>query len=284
MNTFYTILKIAPNSFSDDTISVGMLLCDGKKYWLKFSEEKKNASKRLIDENSDSIDFVVKQLTSHIHNLNKNIEKSKNDLLPLNIFLNSDYFNYLNNYSNGLIRFSKPSFINDEINEEKFLKLFSLLIDKNYQKNLKEKLDVNEIFYSKINNNLIKKVENKIHTKININSTTLPTMYFQFEMDCIGLNGSFVGAKSLPFNKSLPTLDKDISHYIALISLLSNKYNKDIKKNNFFLIADEPDSINTPEHKTWENIIDNPLFKVINSEEVSKITEKVEQSNAKTFL
>lgn len=284
MQTFYTIIKIAPNTMTDDCLSIGLLVCDGSKYWLQFSEERKNASKRLMDENADAVDFIVKQISLHIQKLNKEIIKSNTELFPLNSLLNSEYFSYLNNYSNGLLRFSKPSFLNDVINEEKFLKLFALLIDKNIERKPKVKDTANEKFYAAINKNLIKKVEKKIHTKVNINSATLPSMYFQYEMDCIGLNGAFVGAKSIPFNKSVPTLDKDISHYIALISLLSTKYNKDVKNNNFFLIADEPTVINSPEHNTWENIINNPLFKVVNSEEVSTIAEKVEQTKAKTFL
>lgn len=269
---------------TDDSLSIGLLVCDGSKYWLQFSEERKNASKRLMDENADAVDFIVKQISLHIQKLNKEITKSNSELFPLNSLLNSEYFSYLNNYSNGLLRFSKPSFLNDVINEEKFLKLFALLIDKNIEREPKIKDTANEKFYSAINKNLIKKVEKKIHTKVNINSATLPSMYFQYEMDCIGLNGAFVGAKSIPFNKSVTTLDKDISHYIALISLLSTKYSKDVKKNNFFLIADEPTVINSPEHNTWESIINNPLFKVVNSEQVNIIAEKVEDTKAKTFL
>jgi len=284
MQTFYTIIKIAPNTLTDDCLSIGLLVYDGRKYWLQFSMERKNASKRLMDENADAVDFIVNQISLHIKKLNKEITKSNTEFFPLNSLLNSEYFSYLNNYSNGLLRFSKPSFLNDVINEEKFLKLFALLIDKNIEREPKVKDFATEKFYATISKNLIKKVEKRIHTKVNINSATLPSMYFQYEMDCIGLNGAFVGAKSIPFNKSVLTLDKDISHYIALISLLSTKYNKDFKNNNFFLIADEPTVINSPEHKTWENIINNPLFKVVNSEEVSTIAEKVEQTNAKTFL
>lgn len=269
---------------TDDCLSIGLLVCDGTKYWLRFSEERKNSAKRLLDENADAVDFIVKQITSHIQKLNKEIKKSNSELFPLNSLLNSEYFSYLNNYSNGLLRFSKPSFLNDTINEEKFIKLFALLIDKNIEKEPKVKDTANDKFYEAINKNLIKKVEKKIHTKVNINSTTLPSMHFQYEMDCIGLNGAFVGAKSIPFNKSAQTLDKDITHYIALISLLSTTYNKDVKKNNFFLIADEPSVINSPEHNTWENIIYNPLFKVVNSEQVDTIAETVEATKAKTFL
>lgn len=269
---------------TDDSLSVGLLLWDGSKYWLQFSEERKNASKRLMDENAEAVDFILKQISLHIQKLNKEINISHTELFPLNSLLNSEYFSYLNSYSNGLLRFSKPSFLNDVINKEKFLKLFALLIDKNIEREPKVKDTANEKFYAAINKNLIKKVEKKIHTKVNFNSATLHSMYFQYEMDCIGLNGAFVGAKSIPFNKSVPILDKDISHYIALISLLSTKYNKDVKNNNFFLIADEPTVINSPEHNTWENIINNPLFKVVNSEQVDTIAEKVEQTKAKTFL
>jgi len=284
MQTFYTIIKIAPNTMTDDCLSIGLLVCDGSKYWLQFSEDRKNASKRLMDENASAVDFIVKQISLHIQKLNKEIIKSNTELFPLNSLLNSEYFSYLNNYSNGLLRFSKPSFLNDVINEEKFLKLFALLIDKNIERGPRVKDIANESFYAAINKNLIKKVEKNIHTKVNINSATLPAMYFQYEMDCIGLNGAFVGAKSIPFNKSVLTLDKEISHYIALISLLSTTYNKDVKNNNFFLIADEPAVINSPEYNTWENIINNPLFKVVNSEHVNIIVEKVEQTKAKTFL
>ena len=284
MQTFYTIIKIAPNTMTDDCLSIGLLVCDGSKYWLQFSEDRKNASKRLMDENASAVDFIVKQISLHIQKLNKEIIKSNTELFPLNSLLNSEYFSYLNNYSNGLLRFSKPSFLNDVINEEKFLKLFALLIDKNIERGPRVKDIANESFYAAINKNLIKKVEKNIHTKVNINSATLPSMYFQYEMDCIGLNGAFVGAKSIPFNKSVLTLDKEISHYIALISLLSTTYNKDVKNNNFFLIADEPAVINSPEYNTWENIINNPLFKVVNSEHVNIIVEKVEQTKAKTFL
>ena len=47
MQTFYTIIKIAPNTMTNDSLSIGLLACDGNKYWLQFSEERKNASKRL---------------------------------------------------------------------------------------------------------------------------------------------------------------------------------------------------------------------------------------------
>lgn len=286
MHPFYSILKIAPNTASDDSLSIGLLLFNGEQYLLQFSTERKNACKHLMNSNAEALDFVTKQISNSIKKLNGLISKQEIELFTHDGLLNVEYFSYLNKYFSGLIRFTKPSLINDEkITLEKFNQLFSLLVDNSNLK-IKKALDkTNEQFKNSIDINLIKKVEHKIHTKINIDSKVIPAMHFNFEMDCIGKNGVFIGAKSLAFDKSVQTLDKDISHYISFISLISNQQNPtDSRKNNFYLIADEPNSSASEEHKTWESIQKNPMFEIVHSEAVNIIAEKVEQSNAKTFI
>jgi hypothetical protein len=269
---------------TDDSLSVGLLVFDGNKYWLQFSEERKNGIKRLIEHNAEVIDTVIKQLNSYINKVNKEISLSEKDLFPMETLLNSDYFNYLNAYSNGIIRFSKANILYDEINKVSFSKLFTLLIDKSIEKETIAKDNSEKKFHSIVKTQLINKVSDKIHTEIKIDSKILPSMYFPYEMDCIGMNGTLVGAKAIPFNKSFETIDKNISHYSYLISLLSSTYNKEIKKNNFFLIADEPSDIVSAEHKTWESISANPLFKLINTEQIETVTDVIESSNAAKFL
>jgi hypothetical protein len=284
MQNFYSVIKIAPNTNTDDSLSVGLLAFDGIKYWLQFSEERKNGIKRLIEHNSEAIDFVFKQLISYINKVNKEISISENALFPIETLLNSDYFNYLNAYSNGIFRFSKPSILYDEINKASFSKLFSILIDKSIEKETIAKDNSEKKFLSIVKTQLISKVSDKIHTEIKIDNKILPSMYFPFEMDCLGMNGALVGAKAIPFNKSFETIDKNISHYSYLISLLSSKYNKEVTKNNFFLIADEHSTIDSPEHKIWKNIFENPLFKLINSEQLETVTDVIESSKATRFL
>lgn len=284
MKTFYTIIKIAPNAIAGDSISIGLLVSNGHKFWIKFSEDKKNISKRLLEENSDIVDFVVKQLKFYFKAQNDVLIKLRDDLFPLEQVIKSEYFDYLNRYSNGILQFSKPSFLDDDFNDEKFAKLYSIFVDKNIEHNSRSKSNFNVEFKDIISSLLLKRVNERIHTKCKFSSKNLSSIYFKYELDCIGLNGAFVGAKSLSFDKSHSLLDKDISHYIALISLLTSKYNKDIKKNNFFLITREPDMINSPEHKLWEETLNNPLYKVINPEESYLVADKVIETNATKFL
>lgn len=284
MKTFYTIIKIAPNVMADDSISIGLLVSNGRKFWLKFSEDKKNISKRLLEDNSGIVDFLTKQLKTFFKSQNEELRRLENDLFPLEKIIKSNYFEYLNRYSNGILQFSKPSLLDDDFSDDKFIKLFSLFIDKNFENSARIKSTSDLDFKDIISNLLLKPVTEKIHVKCKFNSKNLSSIYFQYELDCIGLNGAFVGAKSISFDKTHSILDKDISHYIALISLLTSKYNKDIKKNNFFLITREPVITNSPEHKLWEGTLKNPLYKVINPEQSFLVTNKVMETNATKFL
>jgi len=175
-------------------------------------------------------------------------------------------------------------FLNEILTEDTFLNLFRLFVDNEAEKNISDKVDINEPFYKIIESNLIKRVESQIHTNLNIDSSKLPGLYFQYEMDCIGLNGAFVGAKAIPFTKSMVSIDKEISHYITLISFLKNQYNRESDSNNFYIIANEPSQINSHEHKTWESLLHNPFLKLIQSDEVELIADKVEETGATTFM
>jgi hypothetical protein len=103
-------------------------------------------------------------------------------------------------------------------------------------------------------------------------------------MDCIGLNGSLIGAKSMSFEKSKTTLDKNLSHYFTLISMLSSKYNKSLKDNKFYLITEEPSVIDSEEHIVWESIIKNELVTLIHPEQSNIVADLVFEKNAGKFL
>lgn len=296
MKTFYTILKLSPNTMAGDSLSIGLLVCSGNEYWLKISETKKNIVKKLVNNKTKSVDFVLKQLENYLKQLKATSQHEQ--LFPLERFITADYIDYLNIYSNGLLQFSKASVLDDNFDHEKFLKLYSLFIEKESELKLAlnetEKLNDTKLSLNhyhetdlninqKVQLNLIQRVENKIHTEITLNHSNLKSLYFNINVDCIGLNGSFVGAKTLSLENKVQTLEKNVSYYITLIAFLSQQYKKDLDKNNFFLITDEPER-KTLEHKFWEEMKNVPSFKMIPSDEAEKVAEVVEETGATKFL
>ena len=70
METYYSIVKIAPNPSAGDSLSIGLLLRDLSGFRLHFSENKKKAAKHLLYENGDVVDFLVKQVEHKIKEIN----------------------------------------------------------------------------------------------------------------------------------------------------------------------------------------------------------------------
>jgi len=285
MKTYYSIVKVVPNSLVGDSISVGMILSDDEKFFIKFSDSKIKIAKSLLGNNKKAIDFFIEQLISSVEK--ENISESNHylEIFEKPKVFSAKYFNYLSNYNNNIIQYNQPKYIKEENNLNTFTNLFKLLIDSDISKNVTSSIDSNWAKAREtINLGLIKRVENQVHTNIKITSKILPSLYFNYEMDCIGLNGVFIGAKSINLNQTENTIQKELSNYYALATILENAHGRYGKKNNFYLISDEPQSVSSKEHLLWEKMIKLKKFELIPTENVEIIASKIEETNALKFL
>jgi hypothetical protein len=157
MKTFYTIIKIASNTLAGDSLSIGLLMHNGRKFWLQFSEERKAVAKKLLANKADIVDFVTKQIKDKVEEMNGSLNAADHSLFSGEGVLNAEKLLHISNYSNGVVRFSEPAFLNDKVNDEKFQQLFTLLVDKPSQK-IKPVVDERDIvFREKIQTNLIER-------------------------------------------------------------------------------------------------------------------------------
>ena len=282
MKSFYSILKLSPNIATEDSIAIGLLLFDGKIFRSYFSSEKKRLANKLLDDKNFNLNFIINQIIEKCNELN-------NDKVDLQLFYKSEqyfdisYFEYLSNYSNGIIQFSKPNALYNPMDDIEFEKLVNFL----FKEPTSTILEIDKIVSPSteiIERKLINKVRDKVHTNYKFNPEQFPFIYFSFEMDCIGLNGSLIGAKSLSFDKSIQSLDKYISHYFTLISSLSSKYKKSLNDNEFYLISEEPKDIDSKEHQYWESVRLNEIIKVIDPEESSQVADRIIDKKASKFL
>jgi hypothetical protein len=281
MKTFYSLIKVSPNPAAGDLLTIGIVVADQSGVFVKLSDNKLKTAHSLLTENSALINFIIKQITHKSIEANKLIAENKTLLFENNHLFNPEYFGYLSRYSNNLIQFTQPVALFDTITPESVEKLFCLFVDSEIQ--IESKVDNKEtIFIEKIERNLVSRVKNRVHTNFYFDDKIIPSLYFRFEMDCIGLNGVITGAKSLYFNKSQQTIHTQVSDYITLITEIEKKYNKEAD-NNFYLIADEPER-NAKEHLLWEKVKSLKKIKLVTSDDTDEVAEYIEKSDAKTFL
>ncbi len=280
MNTFYTLIKISTNPSSGDQITVGLLLKTKQRFYLKFSERKINLSLRLYEEDERFFNFFKVQLENKVNEFNMQLSGVDNNFFHPETFLTSDFFSHLNKSSNNLVQFSEPSIVSGDFTEEQFNKLYEIFVEKLLERSNKE-MAKDERFFRNVEEKLIRKVENKIHTNYDINSKIISTLNFSFRLDCIGKNGSIISAKSLDFNSSSQIIERNLIRYEVV---LSNLCNNDIKS-TAFLIADEPENKKKENYNIWETINKkNDVFEIVNSEEADKIAQYIDKNSAKKFL
>jgi hypothetical protein len=283
MNSFYNILKIARDPNSNDSVAIGLIAYSSNRYFFQFSVKKMKIAKSLLDDNSDFVDFFENQIVSKFSSLNKSIESAESTLFVSDKLLTADYFNYMNRYSNNLVQFSKPFYLNKDIDINDFKKLFALLIGDDFQYSLKDITNQQE-FETRIKEKLIDTVKEKVHVYAKLTEKVVPSLYFPFELDCIGMNGVITAAKSIDFNRNEVTIDRNLSHYFQISTLLAKIFNKDKRDNNFYLIADEPEKVNSKEHHIWVQLKKQKQFEIIHSEEAHIIANKIDETNSHKFL
>lgn len=283
MNSFYNILRIAGDTSSNDSVSIGLLAYSNGKYFLQFSAKKIRIAKSLISDNSEIIDFFQSQMTARINNLNDAIRLDESKLFQEKNLYSASYFDYLNRYSNNLIQFSKSFPISKNINQNDFEQLFNLLIGDDFQSSNQEVTKWQEFEY-RVKNKLLDQVKDQVHIYAKLTEKVIPSLYFTYDLDCVGINGVITAAKSIDFNRNENTIDRNISHYFQISTLLAKNYSKDKSDNNFYLIADEPAPSNSKSYQIWTKLKKQRQFEVIHSEEAEKVANKIFETKAHKFL
>jgi len=281
MKSYYTLIKISANPTTRDLITVGILAATEENIILRFSDRKINAILRLIDEDDKLFSFFRKQLEDHISKANIQLKQNVSKLIQLPTFLTSAFFSHLNSMSKNLIQFSDPSPVDSTFSQENFDKLYSIFVDKSIENNQVETVKEDKLFIN-VQEKLVNKVSNKVHTNIEINHRIIPSLYFSLKLDCLGKNGSIVAAKSIDFNATAQTIEKNLIRFGVVLSKLNKNYGN--SKNQAFLISDEPSTKESENYNIWESITQESPFDIIASDHADQVADIIQETNAQKFL
>ena len=267
MKTFYSILSVVIRPEINEKLSVGLLLVDEKQVSFYVSENKLSVIKKLVSNNifkgiKSSIKFIEKTFM-----IKQNILSNPQQVLELNIEDKSDVFNYgyidyLSQYNNNVIVFSKPVNINFEYSIELFQKLFQKLVDETA---FDIKIEKTYSSVDRFKRTFYPKAKKYFNIEQEINSIMYPKLIMPVKMDLMGKNEKEVFAQSIDMSKTLRSIENGIADL-----LLINRALPDAKQ---FILSSEPDKSYEINHRIWNNIRGLNEFEYVDLSESEKITD-----------
>jgi len=275
MESYYSILKFVNNPVSNESIAVGLIFISQDQVFFKYSEQKINFVKKLNPSVSKLFDFSVEQLNSYIK---KDSLACSGMLFQFPKNLNFNFLNRLSDYSNGILQFSKLSFVKDNVDQKVFLDYFSKFINNSFVELKQTEKDHLSPLRSKIEKSFYAPLKDKIDVEYTLKKKSLPSLFFDFKFDGLGVNGSMYATKSIDFNssKALSQIKLEISEYESVIERL----NKFAEKNNipnlnpqYNLIVDpyNGNSASTSELYSQLKEENMPFFKLISSDDIDDL-------------
>ena len=275
MSQFYSILKISVNPKMDDTISIGLLMLAGDRYWFKFSREKLRYLRPFLGNNIQALEKTLNIITRKINSF----EGFQLDLYSdLNTFFNESFLLELNDNQQGLIRFSTPKeILLTGVNAESFEGLFNSIIGKDETRRIVKRNREKEIIQQK----LIKPLEGKVHTHFKLSANHLSDLYYRYELDAIGKAQSIYMAKHLDFAQTPSTLDMKIMRLLFINRLLTQVYRC---KSRVFVIASEPPMVKKKRHQLYEFVARNEILEIRTPDECPQIVHFFLKEGMEEFI
>ncbi len=266
MNTYYTILSVAIRPEIDEKLSVGLILINSKQVSFFVSESKLMVVKRLVSPNffkgvRDSIKSIENSFKinhNKLSNLQHVLELSIEDKSDI---FNYEYIDYLSNYNNNVITFSKPVIIDITYSKELFQKLFQKFINET-DFDIKSKKEKSIFEY--LRKTSFPKVKQYFSINKEIDSLVYPKLLMPIKMDLMGKNDRAVFAQSIDMSRSLRSIENGIADLLHI--------NRAISDSKQFIISSEPSKSIKINHRIWNNIRNTKEFEYVDISEFDKIS------------
>lgn len=283
MKSYYSLIRYFNNSLSKENIVIGLIAISTTNVFYRFSESKIKLISKFSDHRDDLLHYNVKKLRDY---LDVNVKDKL--FVKENSYNLKEYIDRLSIYSNGLIQFDKPVELNMDVNEAFFNKFYDKYIGE-FKSNARNK-KVDQVFVQRVENKFRKPLEHIIDIDYRIEKKIIPSLFFDYKLNGIGVNGSVYSVKCIDINsnRTLENIQKDVSELESL-SYRLNKFSEDKvqqpENNQHFLVIDEYKGYDDKYAELYEALIsqENDLYKIVNSDQLDKITTKIINSGATKF-
>jgi hypothetical protein len=280
MKTFYSILSCPIRPVVDEQLSIALFLRTEERIFFRYSHDKLKIIKDLIPGGAYNL------LKSSLRSIDDFFSKKNSQNLTSPVlfksdterFLQPEYFNYLNNYSNNLLHFSKPKLLDLEVNDEIFDNLyFKLVFDADEVKGKKN------LITEKVRFKVNPKIKDNVNLEVELTSTQIKNLVIPTPVWFIGKNEMEVTGEVIDFTKSAHHLENDIRDYLYLLqSLKDTKTNK--KYGKHFMVGNEPNKNNHTNYSIWTEVRNLSHISFIPPKETDQITSYIHEHKVSPFF
>ena len=289
MKSFYSIIRYVSNQWSNESIAVGLLVVSGQNIFFDISDRKIQLATKLNPQANNLLKFSVDQLKSFVEGeREKVLLKAQASLELEQPKLNIAFAEKLHQYNSGILQFSVPESINKEFDQEAFLRYFKKIVGGEEQPKVQKLPKRKSEFIRRIELKLYEPLRGKVDVDYPLTKNSLPSLYFDFHLDNIGVNGAIIASSSVDLNhEQRNVLENKLAQYEGVVDRLKKfAIDKGIgSDHNFYLIAD-PYKGKIVSNMELDGMLQgsvNDKFKRITTAELDMVVKQVEEKGATKF-
>ncbi|MBI3234220.1 MAG: hypothetical protein HYZ42_09295 [Bacteroidetes bacterium] len=267
MSVFYSIVYITIKPIANEQLSIGLFLSDGEKNNFHYSQDKLNLTRRLLS--PQAFEMVKQCIDGFSQDINSGAGNFKNST--------ESYFNYLADYNNNLITFSKPAGIKLAANKEVFKMLFEKFVF-----TYKEEVVANMVKttpHSVVKKALYPRIKDRVNINQQLTPKEIPGLLVpKLKVNFIGRNDIPVAGEVIDFEASVSSISNNIGHFTTLINALDGQRGK------YFLIGSEPSKQLPEQHSAWSQVKHSRTIQFVPLDEMEEVSDYMVNHHVKPFL
>jgi hypothetical protein len=279
MKTLYSILYMSLNTTLNERIGVGLIMSDGLEFSFKYSGEKLNALKNVIDKQKFNL---IRSYLTAIESEVSCFGEAKTQLFENNktssVWLSESYIDYLSKYSNNIIQFSAPKIIEIEYSGENFKRVFEKYVFRFPTEAIFHSPEID--IHQKVKEELFPKINKRVNIEKTLTSNDFENLFTPIEVDFIGVNGIPVAGQTFDFNKRHYYLENDVARFVSLTKAIELEKSK----GKYFVLGKEPEKEDYKNHSLWKQIRDTVFLEFVDIKDVDVIEHYLDANDVKPFF
>ena len=283
METFFVPVYLKIGKLNDEKMLVALIGVTPNYIYFNYSAKRVEFSAKL---SGLSFAHLAKKVLDQIEykagELNKKFCKTDMLLFESTHSFNTEYFQYLQKYSNNILVFGQIELFDFATSTIGFKGLYESLMNE-YIDEIKE---TKQSFQTKIKHKLeAANIQEKADIDFKITTEQLSGIYNNTIVTLIAKNGGILAANSIDFSNNVSTIAQTLNSFeVLLISL--NKY-ADIRsfdKSKYSIVTSMP-AIGSDQEKLFNNIYKNKkdVFDIVPEDSIEKLTTLIHQNHYRKF-